>query len=1335
MNRAQKMVLAVAAVLPIAWIFSNYDRIEGDQDGVIRLVLGLVLCLLVLVRRKREQDASELPQWIIPSVGMAGTVLAIVGIVFDVNQFEWLGLIAICYACLRWSLPPRWSRDILLGLFIAYWIHPLPWQVFGNLQLSMQRISIAGAEWALHILNQRVWADGLLLHSGFRTFGVPEACSGMRTLVTVSLCLLGTGIIMRFRWYELAAFILLGFVQILILNVIRITSMVYLAERMPLEWAEGFLHDTLAIFLLVAIVLLQLEASWWRYWRSRRKRIKDGIESGELERPDKGTRFPRVWRFVFKWGWVVVVAALFAGAVAAAVYKRRPYHRMTMISELADHVAERDPATAERAVLAALEFAPGDRNLTSKRVSILLRQEKHEEALAQFRSLPEELTTSETIMKSWALMAVDRAEEAVALIDTLPASARNQPGVAVVRAEYGVLRDEPEVVARNTVLAAPLHLVRRRVRALFPYLARHEQWQAIVDADRDVPYEKMAHALLAIHANLQLGRIAGAAAAMKHAQSGWPEDPIFLRALFALAAARPDAGWDGIFVKTLEKGLHNLSADDLAAYLDYSFRLNRPDLAWLAYQRLAVVDPRDPALNVAPAQYGSKWFMFRRHQIGVKARRPDEQIDLRGSVMLMGAVYPLSVVASRVPLVRELGAGGSSITRRTFLNRALIELARREKTDALTTRMEMVYPTLLAMAGKFEAAHGRLDDLLEKFPDRRRQLQLQHALLYSREGIWGNVYETLRGGYYGVEGTPDVRGDLMMISAATSMNLGVVAFRAAELARRKFPGSPPVNIAVGALWEAFGYKDEALFTLSRAGLGEELRVVPQLLYDTGRFKEAERMSQALRVRLIDRKGAVQQRLRLAPAEATAMRRWPEPLDAEGRQKRAQIHLTRQADTTSPFHHRLEGLCAEWHQRRGAGALGDPGHWLACGRDPMEEAAALHRLTMALGQDKRYAEATHAARMAVERLPTSAPLQRVLIALTEGDPAVVSSARKCCPDDPDIWLASLVVREQEEGRGRWALGEVRAAADAKAYPVSTMVRAGDFLLRKGMTAAAGIAARDAVARCRGLLSAYDLALRCALRTGDLDWALTSALSAVDNAVDPVPFYRAVVKIKTIRQSRDADLVAALEHLRASLPDEEVWGEHLAHVYFQKRDPQRALSILAPLVESSRGKIRVQSLLLAAESARSQGDLNASVRILESAYGLYPDKLAILNNLVYNLAQSRSTLTQARALLPKLLQMGGETFEVYDTAATVYMNSGDLKRAEMYMNKALETLDEEDYSALEVKLNSAKILFLSGELDRARDTVLSVRGSPRCSDMVDAAARDLLARIQRARDGQE
>jgi hypothetical protein len=48
----------------------------------------------------------------------------------------------------------------------------------------------------------------------------------------------------------------------------------------------------------------------------------------------------------------------------------------------------------------------------------------------------------------------------------------------------------------------------------------------------------------------------------------------------------------------------------------------------------------------------------------------------------------------------------------------------------------------------------------------------------------------------------------------------------------------------------------------------------------------------------------------------------------------------------------------------------------------------------------------------------------------------------------------------------------------------MVRGGDFLVRRGMAGPAAIAAKDAIARGRGLISAYVVGFMCAQAQRDL-----------------------------------------------------------------------------------------------------------------------------------------------------------------------------------------------------------------------------------------------------------
>ena len=205
-------------------------------------------------------------------------------------------------------------------------------------------------------------------------------------------------------------------------------------------------------------------------------------------------------------------------------------------------------------------------------------------------------------------------------------------------------------------------------------------------------------------------------------------------------------------------------------------------------------------------------------------------------------------------------------------------------------------------------------------------------------------------------------------------------------------------------------------------------------------------------------------------------------------------------------------------------------------------------------------------------------------------------------------------------------------------------------------------------------------------------------------------------------------AALEYLQQRFQGESEWTERLGYVYFQNRDTRRTLELLADTIEQDAESVSVQSLLVAAEAARQEDEYDRAVSMLERARALHPDRLSVLNNLVYMLAEKPATVGKAKQLLPELLEKGGDTFAVLDTAAFVFLKAGQLGVARKYMDRALALLDGQEYSALEGQLNAAEILFRLGEYENARNRLRVIQDSPELTPRVDQGARDLLERIR-------
>jgi len=732
--------------------------------------------------------------------------------------------------------------------------------------------------------------------------------------------------------------------------------------------------------------------------------------------------------------------------------------------------------------------------------------------------------------------------------------------------------------------------------------------------------------------------------------------------------------------------------------------------------------------------------------VNVEAEDAVARLDLLPVVNDLAACSPFDAFNRRIPLRNETESAADPNTRKAFLERSLDELMRREKAGPLSNGLLRLYPVALAMLDRYEEAHERLDRMFESHPEQKGEILFQHAVFYDQEGKWQQSYEALKE-REALDEIPNLMANLLMTKAMMNMDLGVCAMDLVTQARQAFPGSLRLDLAEAAIWDVFGFKEQALAVISRANRGANSPASVGLLYDTGRKNAANTLSEALGIPLPARE--MRQTLRPARAEWTIARRWPPPINREERTKRIAALEALIEKATSPF---IKGMFVrelDWHQgtldvTRGTSGIEDTqllAQWEAIGRDDREKVGALYQLVMLAAREQEYEIAMAAIGRCLELMPESAVLWRAQIALREGNPDVVAAAQSACPNDPEIWLANLVIntqnaRESMSGDEQPAAGGellstitnlVVSAVGSDTFAPGTLVRAGDYLLSQRQPALAAMLARAAIPKSRGLLSAHVLGLRTALVQGDARWAQACAINGVENAQDPTPFYKTLVDIKAARRQVDNDLLVALEYLQDQADAEPRWAETLGRVYFQKGDMRRALSIFSSVLEGDTKGVSIQTLILAAEAARRDEKVDRAIRILEAAYVIQPERLSVLNNLVYLLAQSSQTLPRAQALMPRLLEIGSESFAVMDTAAIVYLRSGDIEKAKLWMDKATAALKQDSYSANEVKLNAAELQMRRGEYEAARESIQALRQDATRSDFIDQKARSLLRDI--------
>jgi Tfp pilus assembly protein PilF len=282
----------------------------------------------------------------------------------------------------------------------------------------------------------------------------------------------------------------------------------------------------------------------------------------------------------------------------------------------------------------------------------------------------------------------------------------------------------------------------------------------------------------------------------------------------------------------------------------------------------------------------------------------------------------------------------------------------------------------------------------------------------------------------------------------------------------------------------------------------------------------------------------------------------------------------------------------------------------------------------------------------------------------------------------------------------------------------MTRAGEYLLRIGMTKAATVAARDAGARAESLLSAQVLGVRCALKEENKDWAIACTARAIDASLNPPAFfYEKLVRLKSASDpmATDRDMVQALRKLRDADPENAFWMQMLGYVCYKRGGVDMIHALYEMSAAIDHGVTNRTPYVIAAEAARFLGNTERAKDILRRGLSKYPDDLPMLNNLVYLLAVEKRSVDQALQMLPSLLARAPkEDLDIRDTTAVTYLRSGMLEKAEETLRRTLADVTVGSPPWFRATLHMAEIAEKRGQPAKARqllnDGVKQARGIP-------------------------
>jgi exosortase len=152
---------------------------------------------------------------------------------------------------------PDLLKKLSFPLFLLCFMVPIPNLIFNKITFPLQILASQLADASLMILNVPVLREGNILELPGQRLQVVEACSGIRSLLSLTFLSLVYGYFFeKRRWMRLVLFLITVPIAILA-NAGRVTVTGILSQIKP-ELSEGFFHESTGwvIFMIALAALL-----------------------------------------------------------------------------------------------------------------------------------------------------------------------------------------------------------------------------------------------------------------------------------------------------------------------------------------------------------------------------------------------------------------------------------------------------------------------------------------------------------------------------------------------------------------------------------------------------------------------------------------------------------------------------------------------------------------------------------------------------------------------------------------------------------------------------------------------------------------------------------------------------------------------------------------------------------------------------------------------------------------------------------------------------------------------------------------------------------------------
>jgi len=249
------LCLLLVAILFARVIYGMGKEWISDDDMGHGVFVPLVAGWLIWQRREELRALRLAPAWwglAVVLAGLAQLLVGTLGVEFFISRTALLVTMAgvVITIC-----GPAVLVRVLFPFFLLFFMIRIPAIIYNQITLPLQMLASSVAETSLMLIGIPVLREGNVLELANQKLSVVEACSGIRSLLSLSFLSLVYGYFFETKMGIRILLFVLTIPIAIVANAGRVTITGILAATKP-ELAEGFFHSVEGWVIFVIAMLL-----------------------------------------------------------------------------------------------------------------------------------------------------------------------------------------------------------------------------------------------------------------------------------------------------------------------------------------------------------------------------------------------------------------------------------------------------------------------------------------------------------------------------------------------------------------------------------------------------------------------------------------------------------------------------------------------------------------------------------------------------------------------------------------------------------------------------------------------------------------------------------------------------------------------------------------------------------------------------------------------------------------------------------------------------------------------------------------------------------------------